>query len=145
MKFGNFTVAIILFIQAWTCFANHPLPADASRCCVEVGGEGYVCSDDPIGTRKLVDTPKVSKGKVEQISRGVTQRIDGTDAEQNAIREVLAQMDTYFFEEVLSKPEYEGIRTKWYVFSRGASLACSHCQIYFSERNSAHPPCLCRL
>jgi hypothetical protein len=39
--------------------------------------------------------------------------IDGTELEQDAIR-VISQTDRYF-REVLSKPAYAGIRTKWYV------------------------------
>lgn len=116
MKCGKFAVAIILCIQAWTfCSANLSLQSGPSRYCVEAGNEEFVCSDDPLITRKEIDSVKVSQGTVEEISRGVAQRIDGTEAEQNAIREVLAQMDRYYLEEVLSKPVYAGIRTKWYV------------------------------
>jgi hypothetical protein len=84
-----------------------------------------VCSDDPFVTRKALDSVKVSKGTEEEISRGVAQRIDGTEAEQNAIREVLSQMDRYYLEEVLSKPAYAGIRTKWYVPYLVKVLYCS--------------------
>jgi hypothetical protein len=116
MKCGKLTVAIILCIQAWIpCLANLSLQSGPSRYCVETGGEEFVCSDDPFVTRKAVDAVKVSKGEVEEISRGVAQRIDGTDLEQNAIKEVLSLMDQYYLEEVLSKPAYAGIRTKWYV------------------------------
>jgi hypothetical protein len=45
----------------------------------------------------------------------IAQRIDGTEAEQSAIKKVLQQMDDYFYNEVMSLPEYEGIRDKWYV------------------------------
>jgi hypothetical protein len=133
MKCGKFTTAIILCIlQAWTppCLANLSLQSGPSRYCVEAGSEEFVCSDDPYVTRKALDSFKVSHGTVEQISRGVTQRIDGTEAEQDAIKEVLSQMDRYFLDEVLSKPEYAGIRTKWYVpylLCRSA-LAISPCQ-----------------
>jgi hypothetical protein len=119
MKCGTLTaVAIILCIQAWTpCSANLSLQSGPSRYCVEDGGDEFVCSDDPFVTRKALDSIKVSQGTVEEISRGVAQRIDGTEMEQNAIREVISQTDRYYLEEVLSKPAYAGIRTKWYVFS----------------------------
>jgi hypothetical protein len=118
MKCGKLTtVAIILCIQAWTpCSANLSLQSGPSRYCVDAGGEEFVCSDDPYVTRLALDSViKVSQGTVEEISRGVAQRIDGTELEQNAIREILSMTDRYYLEEVLSKPAYAGIRTKWYV------------------------------
>eukprot|EP00536_Pseudo-nitzschia_multiseries_P001762 jgi/Psemu1/181790/e_gw1.22.99.1 len=48
------------------------------------------------------------------INVGVTQRIDGSDAEKQAVREVLKHMDNYFFHEVLALPEYEYARSRWY-------------------------------
>jgi hypothetical protein len=47
------------------------------------------------------------------IDVGVTQRIDGSDSEKQAIREVLKRMDYYFFNEVLAMPEYEYVRPRW--------------------------------
>lgn len=44
---------------------------------------------------------------------GVTQRIDGTEEEKQAIVEVLALMKDYFWNDVLVMPAYEGIRDKW--------------------------------
>jgi hypothetical protein len=44
---------------------------------------------------------------------GVSQRIDGTDSEQAGIREVIAKMNVYWIEEVLSKRQYESVRTDW--------------------------------
>jgi hypothetical protein len=112
MKCAKFMVAIIL---GTPCLANLSLQSGPSRYCVGGGDEEFVCSDDPYITRNTLDSLKDTKqGTPKQINKGIAQRIDGTEAEQNAIREVLSQMDRYYLEEVLSKPEYEGIRMKWY-------------------------------
>lgn len=47
------------------------------------------------------------------IDVGVTQRIDGSELEKAAIREVLRRMDHYFFNEVLAMPDYEYARPRW--------------------------------
>lgn len=41
---------------------------------------------------------------------GIEQRIDGTEMEQKAIRDVIDMMNQYWFEEVLSKPMYQAVR-----------------------------------
>jgi len=46
------------------------------------------------------------------INVGVTQRIDGSDLEKQAVRDVLKHMDHYFFHEVLAVPEYEYARSR---------------------------------
>ena len=53
-------------------------------------------------------------GLGEIVSTGVPQRIDGTEAEQNAIKDVLKRMNEYFYNEILSLPEYEFMRQRWY-------------------------------
>ncbi|OEU20554.1 hypothetical protein FRACYDRAFT_153985, partial [Fragilariopsis cylindrus CCMP1102] len=45
---------------------------------------------------------------------GVTQRIDGSESEKQAVRDVLKHMDNYFFHEVLALQEYEYARSRWY-------------------------------
>ena len=52
-----------------------------------------------------------AQGKLYDL--GVTQRIDGSDKEKQAIVEVLALMKDYFWNEVLVMPAYESIRDKW--------------------------------
>lgn len=44
---------------------------------------------------------------------GLEQRIDGTDTEKIAIRNVIDSMNRYWFEEVLSKSTYEKVRKTW--------------------------------
>jgi hypothetical protein len=47
------------------------------------------------------------------MGRGVVQRIDGSDAEKTAVKEILKKMDDYFVHEVFSKPEHEIARGRW--------------------------------
>ena len=47
--------------------------------------------------------------------RGVAQRVDGSEAERIAVREVLKRMDDYFINEVMSNGDYEHVRSRWYV------------------------------
>ena len=73
--------------------------------CVDVGRDQFNCTDDVFATRYQVDG--------STIDVGVTQRIDGSEIEKTAIREVLRRMDHYFFNEVLAMPEYEYARQRW--------------------------------
>ncbi|KAG7336749.1 ShK domain-like protein [Nitzschia inconspicua] len=66
--------------------------------CVDIGEPEMVCTDQVLETRQQVD------GK--SVNVGVTQRIDGSETEKAAIREVLQRMDEYFVTEVLALPEY---------------------------------------
>lgn len=70
--------------------------------CIDVGDDQYMCTHDPINLRHKLD------GRLLDV--GVAQRIDGSDAEKEAIRDVLKRMDDYFYEEVLAMPEYEFVR-----------------------------------
>jgi len=73
--------------------------------CVEVGNEEFACTNDVLELRKRVDGRSVDVG--------ITQRVDGSYSEKQAIKEVLRRMDAYFFDEVLALPEYDGVRPKW--------------------------------
>jgi len=78
------------------------------RYCVDVSSFGYVCSDNPTEVRRnrhpdLVLNPDL----------GVPQRVDGTEAEKEGVREILAMMDAYYYGEVLSNPEYNQVRRFW--------------------------------
>lgn len=79
----------------------------SEKLCVEVGDEEFRCTskEDILSTRLSVD------GK--SIDVGVSQRVDGSESEKKAIREVLDKMDTYFFNEVLAMPEYKYVRDVW--------------------------------
>ena len=74
--------------------------------CIDIGEEEMACTREVLETRTLYDN--------ESINVGVTQRIDGSDAEKQAVRDVLKHMDHYFFHEVLALPEYEHARSRWY-------------------------------
>jgi hypothetical protein len=73
--------------------------------CMDVGNGDFACSEDVLKTRNQVDGVSIDVG--------VTQRIDGSDSEKEAIREVLKNMDNYFFNEVLSMSEYSYVRPWW--------------------------------
>jgi hypothetical protein len=73
--------------------------------CVDVGKDSVrnmVCTDQVLETRQKIDGTSIDVG--------VTQRIDGSESEKKAIREVLKRMDQYFTTEVLALPEYEFAR-----------------------------------
>lgn len=74
--------------------------------CIDVGEEEMTCTREVLETRTLHDNISINVG--------VTQRIDGSDAEKQAVRDVLKHMDNYFFHEVLALPEYEYARSRWY-------------------------------
>jgi hypothetical protein len=44
---------------------------------------------------------------------GVRQRIDGSETEVEAIKEVLRLMQLYWYDEVLSRDQYKEVRTNW--------------------------------
>jgi hypothetical protein len=72
----------------------------------------YVCSENPIETLGLSFGESCDGLGEGEITIGVPQRIDGTEAERSAIQEILRQTDEYFHREVLSLPEYVNIRTR---------------------------------
>ena len=81
--------------------------------CVDDGNVGFECSNDPMEVRDRTDRDRLFLPKLEIVSRGVAQRIDGNEQEQNAIRKVLQRMEDYLDQEVLAKPEYEIARAHW--------------------------------
>lgn len=86
------------------------IPQPDTNFCVSLSAEESICYSDPIKVRRKVDPPGVV---AEESSLGVKQRIDGTESEKKAIREVLKLMNMYWHEEVLSNHDYEGVRTTW--------------------------------
>lgn len=108
-------------------------PPENARFCVAVEADRFQCTNNPNTLREQLEidfrvlmkmdlTGKNSKyqnglevGPGEIVSTGVPQRIDGTEAEQNAIKDVLKRMNEYFYNEILSLPEYEFMRQRWYV------------------------------
>jgi hypothetical protein len=116
-------VSLLLYVLARVCLqpirvasAIDTSDSDA-YVCVEGGkAEGHsnhvnrnhnynmVCTNQVLETRQEVDGTS--------INIGVTQRIDGSETEKAAIREILERMDEYFVKEVLSLPEYGYARTR---------------------------------
>lgn len=73
-----------------------------SKKCYATAENKYLCTDDPSKARAYRDP--------EPIYAGVEQTVDGTKEEKNAVNEVLNRMNQYFENEVMTKPEYTGIR-----------------------------------
>lgn len=72
-----------------------------------------------------------NNNKAGYFDLGVTQRIDGTDQEKEAIMEVLSLMRHYFLNEVLVKPVYESIRHNWYVSCRISLVKTIFVSLFF--------------
>jgi hypothetical protein len=109
----------------------------------------YVCSENPIETLGLEFGDSGDGMGEGEITIGVPQRIDGTEAERLAIRKILEQTDEYFHREVLSMPEYASIRARcknrnelcsyWYVTQLESDpCALSEC----SSSQECSDPCL---
>ena len=82
------------------------ISAGLSDVCIDVGDSEMTCTREVLETR--------AKHDETSINVGVTQRIDGSDSEKQAVRDVLKHMDNYFFHEVLALPEYSYARSRWY-------------------------------
>lgn len=86
-------------------------PPEAKFCVSLSRGDDYACSSDPMEIRSKVDAIPIVIS--EENSLGMDQRIDGTESEQKAIKEVLKLMNLYWHEEVLSNRDYERVRASW--------------------------------
>ena len=76
-----------------------------SKKCYATAENKYLCTDDPSKARAYRDP--------DPIYTGVEQNVEGSKGEKDAVQEVLHSMNQYFEEEVMTKPEYAGIRGKW--------------------------------
>ena len=97
---------IILFVMALLCSTKMKTTGLSTDVCIDVGEEEMTCTREVRETRTQYDNISINVG--------VTQRIDGSDAEKQAVRDVLKHMDHYFFHEVLALPEYDYARSRWY-------------------------------
>ena len=73
--------------------------------CADFGNAEFTCTNDVMGTRLRMD------GRMLHV--GVAQRVDGSESEIKAIREVMSRTDEYLLNEVLALPEYERVRNHW--------------------------------
>jgi hypothetical protein len=80
-------------------------PPEGAKFCVELSSEGATCASDPLKIRRLIET--------SNLDMGVRQRIDGSETEVEAIKEVLRLMQLYWYDEVLSRDQYKEVRTNW--------------------------------
>lgn len=84
----------------------------APNTCVAASENEYLCTNDPVGTRQILEKNS-HMGPLNAMGRGVVQRIDGSDAEKSAVQEILKKMDDYFVHEVFSKSDFEIVRGRW--------------------------------
>jgi hypothetical protein len=82
---------------------------DTIHYCVDISSDDSICSRDPFIALEHV----YSKRRLNAFSVGVAQTIDGTEDEKNSIRNVLTQMNHYWYNEVLSNFEYDEARASW--------------------------------
>jgi len=75
-----------------------------SDVCIDVGESEMTCTREVLEMRTQYDDVSINVG--------VTQRIDGSESEKQAVRDVLKHMDNYFFHEVLALQEYEYARSR---------------------------------
>mmetsp|Transcript_16340 Transcript_16340/g.44945 ORF Transcript_16340/g.44945 Transcript_16340/m.44945 type:complete len:213 (-) Transcript_16340:372-1010(-) len=97
-------------------FVGIPRISPTYRKCMDAAGDPvaeFRCIvDDPIAQRRefdqgrLADFPE-SDGMYHM---GIAQRVDGSEAERASIQQVVQQMVDYFYNEVYTKPEYDGVR-----------------------------------
>lgn len=102
-----------------TQFFGHSYIPDNYRECMDNGVGSYYCTTDPVRARRIFDEGRVLTELDELYSMGVVQTVDGTEAEKEAIEEIITRMTEYFYGEVMTKTVYEGVRHKWYVCRRG--------------------------
>ena len=109
-KRGDETQEVV--INGCSVFVGLPDISSNFRSCMDNGLGEYQCIDDPVRARRQFDEGRVP-GLDEHYNMGVVQRVDGTEAEQEAIQDIIARMIDYFYGEVMTRPVYEGIRDKW--------------------------------
>ena len=97
------------------------LPLVQSDICVATEAFHYVCVGDQDEAKKVL----VEAHGDLFLNRGVQQRIDGSDAERLAVKEILDMMDDYFIHEVFGRQEYEVARGRWCVRVEQTSLVFS--------------------
>ena len=93
-------------MSVMSAMSTKMISAGLSDVCIDVGDSEMTCTREVLETR--------AKHDETSINVGVTQRIDGSDSEKQAVRDVLKHMDNYFFHEVLALPEYSYARSRWY-------------------------------
>jgi hypothetical protein len=98
--------SMVFLMTILLCLTKMTAKGLSTDVCVDVGEEEMRCTREVLETRTRYDDISINVG--------VTQRIDGSDSEKQAVREALKHMDNYFFHEVLALPEYDYARSRWY-------------------------------
>mmetsp|Transcript_6199 Transcript_6199/g.11720 ORF Transcript_6199/g.11720 Transcript_6199/m.11720 type:complete len:109 (-) Transcript_6199:159-485(-) len=101
---------IILFV-VWFRFGcpSHPLAFVDAQSCVGTYDNRYICTDDAAKVHSHLSGSPSSH--LEHL--GIEQSVIGSKEEIEGIKEVIMKMQEYMLNEVLAKPEYEGVRDKW--------------------------------
>jgi hypothetical protein len=81
--------------------------------CIDVGESEMTCTREVLEMRTQYDDVSINVG--------VTQRIDGSESEKQAVRDVLKHMDNYFFmKSLLCKSTNMLVQDGTYVFGNDA-------------------------
>jgi hypothetical protein len=108
MIFNNKSTLIIIILMLISIIMTTTTTTGLnSDVCIDVGESQMTCTREVLEMRTQYDDVSINVG--------VTQRIDGSESEKQAVRDVLKHMDNYFFHEVLALQEYEYARSRWYV------------------------------
>lgn len=109
---------LLLLLISTSIAADHDSglrpPPDGTKFCTYTGDDTYQCSQDPLTTIGVTHVEHNGEWNYQddRVSIGVPQRIDGTEAERLAITKVLQLSQIYFYDEVLSMPEYKDVRSR---------------------------------
>mmetsp|Transcript_20458 Transcript_20458/g.28908 ORF Transcript_20458/g.28908 Transcript_20458/m.28908 type:complete len:150 (+) Transcript_20458:290-739(+) len=108
MKMWSQFLFLSIFIMLYKIFG-----VDAENSCVAAPNGDYGCIETDRKSR-LAALEKMygEKQLKEWLDIGTPQRVEGSDVEKENVREVIKKMDEYWVDEVLSFPQYEGVRGK---------------------------------
>lgn len=82
-----------------------------SKICVATAENKYLCTDDAAKANAYrMNDPEY---EFDMRDLGVEQTVSGTKAETEKVRKVIEDMKEYYLTEVIAKPEYDRVRSKW--------------------------------
>lgn len=87
---------------------------NAQPTCIDIDSQHtYLCTDTPAKARNALDLTDRGSFINDKhfINLGTTQRLSGSEHEIQKVREVLTDMMKYMDEEVMSRSEYEHVRS----------------------------------
>jgi len=81
-----------------------------SKICVETDENAFLCTDDAAKARSAAIKGGNDDYFNHVVDYGVTQKTDGTNDEQRAMREVIHKMKIYFRDDVFAKSSFDDVR-----------------------------------